>query len=136
MFIDDDIMPYKKKKKKTIKKSNHKHVYKFCVIQYPWDKFDKEKGFLKEKTESLAKYCPVCGKLQTKLTPDDWDKLTEYKHFTFSASMFWLPYVEDKYLTEYAISQINPETRTIPTFEVESSFATQVNINQTGENYD
>lgn len=135
MFIDNDIMPYKKKKKKQVKKSNHKHIYEFCIIKYPRDIFNKEHGFIKDKIESIAKYCPICGKIQNNLSPDDWEKITVNKNFIYNTSIYWFPYVKEEYLTEYAKKQINPKTRTIPSFEIKNFWDKKVNI-KTGENND
>lgn len=53
-FVDDQIGKYKKRsKKKSIKRSNHKHTYKRCILHI-------------EKDDSywLSSYCTICGKLK------------------------------------------------------------------------
>lgn len=49
-FDDEYIMPHKKKAKKTVKKSNHKHLYEDCLL-------------LCNKTLYHAERCPICGKV-------------------------------------------------------------------------
>jgi len=55
MYFDNEIPKYKKKKHKTVSKSNHKHIYKPCWIKTRI--FDNE-------TTLLSTYCIVCGKIK------------------------------------------------------------------------
>lgn len=53
-FVEDQIGKYKKRsKKKGLKRSNHKHTYKKCILHI-------------EKDDSywLSAYCTICGKLK------------------------------------------------------------------------
>ena len=51
-IYDDEIPKYKKKKNKTVKKSNHKHEYKQCLLYV--DEIDDY---------VLADYCISCNKV-------------------------------------------------------------------------
>ena len=62
---DDDIMSYKKKaKKKTNKKSDHKHQYAKCTVEYPKRWWDKNCD-LNNTTKDIGEYCTICGKIKT-----------------------------------------------------------------------
>ena len=66
-IIDNDVMPYKKKAKKKIPhKSKHKHEYQKCTV-------------IIETVESIAEYCPICGKIKT---VHFWSKPEEVKDIT------------------------------------------------------
>ena len=49
-FLEEKETPYKKKKKKSVKKSNHKHQYQECLIK--WDNH-----------YHAGERCFVCGKI-------------------------------------------------------------------------
>lgn len=51
-YIKDEVPKYKKKVKKTVKKSKHKHIYKDCLF------------FVRSSnTYRKGEYCEVCGKI-------------------------------------------------------------------------
>ena len=54
----NEIPKYKKKKKKQVKKSNHKHQYKQCLV------YDK-----KMNTLYLGDYCIICDKINNLVKP-------------------------------------------------------------------
>lgn len=51
-FINDEIPKYKKKSQKTIKKSNHRHTYKPCLL------YDVNRD-----SHHKSEYCTICGKI-------------------------------------------------------------------------
>lgn len=51
-YIKDEIPKHKKKVKKTVKKSKHKHIYKDCLF------FERNSNEYKK-----GEYCEVCGKI-------------------------------------------------------------------------
>lgn len=52
MYFNDEIPKYKKKSKKAVAKSKHKHIYKDCLI------LDKSSGRYHKSV-----YCTICGKI-------------------------------------------------------------------------
>ena len=111
-FVEDQ-MPHKKKaKKKHIKKADHKHDFQPCVFSYPSEKFDKARGMLPATEESIGSYCTICGKIGE-----------QYFHWTFdfvpmSTGLHAVRYER----TEEAKRELNPETRTFPTFRLNDYF--------------
>ena len=102
----DEIPRHKKKSKaKTPKKSQHKHTYKPCVIEYPLDWYKKEHERSGEKQFSIGTYCAICG------------KIGELKRW---------------YHTENE-SELNPETRTLPIFWTEDFFPKYVELETSGK---
>ena len=96
-IYDDEIPKYKKKKNKTVKKSNHKHEYKQCLLYV--DEIDDY---------VLADYCISCNKvgniyvisekiegsnLERGLTKKE--KLKKYKNLTVKR----VEKLSDKYLS-------------------------------------
>lgn len=96
-IYDDEISKYKKKKNKTVKKSNHKHEYKQCLLYV--DEIDDY---------VLADYCISCNKvgniyvisekikgsnLERGLTKKE--KLNKYKNLTVKR----VKKLSDKYLS-------------------------------------
>lgn len=54
---DDYVIPYKSKKKKTVKKSNHKHDYEKVIGQMDTENSDRLHYV-------IAKKCKICGKVE------------------------------------------------------------------------
>lgn len=63
----EEISVYKKKKasnvSKSKKKSNHKHDYQECLIEYPLENYLKNDQFKEKVSVCNATYCKICGKL-------------------------------------------------------------------------
>ena len=119
MDYQEDVAKYRKKsQKKTPKKSKHKHDYQPCVLQYSRDEFDKAHGFTPTGIkEIIGSYCPVCGKIGDV----DWPAWFIWKWSVNGNGGNSVP-------TEEALRQLNPETRTIPTFWAGDMFAKYVEI--------
>lgn len=101
-----DIPKYKKKSQVySPKKSDHKHLSQDCVFEWddPLGKLT-DKGFQKVHKVDGGAYCPICGQIRLGEMSFDWYK--EIKGF----SAFHLE------LSERAIKEIDPKTRTLPTF--------------------
>ena len=84
--FNDEIPKYKKKKNKTVKKSNHKHEYKQCLLYV-----DEIEDYV------LADYCISCNKVGNiyvtpKMTKQEMFK--EYKNLTVKR----VKKLSDKYL--------------------------------------
>lgn len=114
MDIENDIMPYKKKAKHvTPKKSKHEHKYVPCVLEYNSLQLTKEHGFEKTKPDArVGYYCPICGKI-------GYPPASEEKRW-YTSSYYLHGIVSN--LTEECKKELNPETRTLPTFWVEDGF--------------
>ena len=85
--FNDEIPKYKKKKNKTVKKSNHKHEYKQCLLYV-----DEIEDYV------LADYCIHCNKVGNiyvtpKMTKQE--MLKEYKKLTVKR----VQKLSDKYLS-------------------------------------
>ena len=96
-IYDDEIPKYKKKKNKTVKKSNHKHEYKQCLLYV--DEIDDY---------VLADYCISCNKvgniyvISEKIEGSSFErgltkkeKLNKYKNLTVKR----VKKLSDKYLS-------------------------------------
>lgn len=88
-------------------KSNHKHEYKDCVFEYNENKFSRVHGYIPQKRSVIGSYCPICGKIGERLgLPDRWSYPRKVQGKDYWETIF----------TEEYIREINPDTRTIPTF--------------------
>lgn len=109
----DEQMPYRKRAKpKSIKKSDHKHDFQPCVFEYSIEKFDKHRGMLPSTEESIGSYCTICGKIGDKYFP-----------WVFE----FVPLHQGGHIgryerTEEAKRELNPATRTFPTFHLNEYF--------------
>ena len=111
-FVEDQ-MPHKKKaKKKHIKKADHKHDFQPCVFSYPTEKFDKHRGMFQTTEESIGSYCTICGKIGEQHFP--W--VFEFVPMRPGAHIGRYERTED------AKKELNPETRTFPTFHLNDYF--------------
>ena len=121
--FDEDIAKYKKKSRRpSIRKSNHKHNYQPCVFESEKIILDKTRGFVNsgEHEFSMGEYCPICGKIRS----------TGRKWFTY------VPISPGSHIlclepTEEAKKELNPYTRTIPTFSLKDRFTQKyVDLNE------
>ena len=111
-FVEDQ-MPHKKKaKKKHIKKADHKHDFQPCVFSYPTEKYDKHRGMYPATEESIGSYCTICGKIGEQYFP--W--VFEFVPMRPGAHIGRYERTED------AKRELNPETRTFPTFHLNDYF--------------
>ena len=133
----DEVIPFKHKKKKSVKKSNHKHDYQFCLIEYNKDTLDKNRGYIPKKSFAFTKYCTICGKINDELTPEEINLFYKNNKHNFNISSFLLPYLKKEY-TDFAKLQFNSDTRTIPIFYLDNYYNKKyIDLNKLGEeNYD
>lgn len=100
-------MPYKKKaKKNNPKKFDHKHVPEPCVIEYVSPRLDRGYGFVPTPAATIRNYCPICGKICSPKYDRWWQDLPYGKYIRQSK-------------TEEHLRELNPETRTLPTFHLD-----------------
>ena len=93
----------KRSTRRPSKKSNHKHIYKYCVFR---EQFRTPLGFRDEFV--IGTYCSICGKIGGRgdLEEDGWifnDAHPPFIHHEWS----------DK-----AKKEFDPDTRTLPFFEI------------------
>lgn len=121
----DEVAPYKKKSQsKPPKKSKHKHLCEPCIISYPMDWWTKEHLRSNKRNDTIGVYCPICGKIG-----DIKDRSRWYTNDTvFIGNMRFTESV----LTEDGKREMNPETRTLPYFEVDDPFDKFVSIEGDG----
>lgn len=119
MDYQEDVAKYRKKsQKKTPRKSKHKHDYQPCVLQYERAEFDKVHGFTPTGIEErVGSYCPICGKIGEVDFIRWWFTAWNQEHSTCWSEP-----------TEEAKRELNPETRTLPTFWAGDMFAKYVDI--------
>ena len=112
----------KKAKKKTPKKSNHKHEYQPCVLGFEIMVYDLETGQRPKPSNRIATYCPHCGKIGT----TDFDRWYTWVSTDPPAGRY--EYTVD------AKKELNPATRTLPLFHVDDEFfSTFVNLEELNE---
>lgn len=120
--FDDEVKYKKKSNKRPPKKADHKHIFEPCVFQSKGIKFDKAHGIVDGPDEyKMGSYCKICGKVG----PGDrkwWDMVD---------NRFCL----GKY-TKDAELQLNPETRTLPTFRLNNYFQKFISIGRMGSERD
>lgn len=119
----EDITRHRKKAKhKTIKKSKHKHIFKPCVLEQPIDWYKKEherSGVIRSR---IGYYCPICGKLGEFQDKERWYQRKLVEHLPFNA------YSQEP--TKECERELNPLTRTLPTFFVEDYFQKFVEVKE------
>lgn len=123
MDIQDDIPRYRKKStSKPPKKSKHKHLREPCIIEYPENWHTKEHLCGDGRHTSIGTYCPICGKIGD-IT--DWERWYQKEpvHVGIYILAQHAPTNEGK-------RELDPETRTLPTFFVDSPFAKFVELNK------
>lgn len=106
-YSANEVMRYRKKSaRKTPAKSNHKHSFQPCVIETRGVKFSHDRGFYEGEGIAISSYCPICGKLGSR-----------------RLSILFGDYTAEER------KQLNPVSRTWPTFRVEDTIrAKYVNI--------
>ena len=116
MNFIDDVPKYKKKsQKKPPKKANHKHQFKTCIIEIPLDWHKKPHERNGEMTPHLYEYCFICGKVG-RYEPDYEKFWTREKRFNGVFNYY------ETVPTEEGTIELNPATRTLPTFRVDDIF--------------
>lgn len=105
---DDDFVPYKKKSTKTPPaKAKHKHDFLPCVFEFNVPHYNAERGWVPELAVDIGSYCSICGKIG-KADPNRWGR-----YFGVPMNSFYL-----HGRTEEAKAELDPKTRTLPTFWV------------------
>ena len=118
----EDITRHRKKaQSKTPKKSKHKHIFEPCVLEQPVDWYKKEHERSGEKRSRIGYYCPICGKTGEFQEKERWYQLKLVNNLPFQA------YTNEP--TEECTRELDPLTRTLPTFFVEDYFQKFVSIN-------
>lgn len=111
-MFEEEVMPHKKKaKKNTPAKSDHKHEFKPCILTFNEPKYDRRLGFVPTPVEHFSSYCPVCGKIGSQ-DHQRWWKWESWKGTRAGRSVY----------TDEAKRELDPETRTLPTFHIDSMF--------------
>ena len=112
MNFTEDVPKYRKKStKKPPKKAKHKHLCEPCVIERPADLYKKEHERSGEIKPDIYSYCPICGKIgDFRPDKDRWYTTVRRQGVAFS----FLETVP----TEEGARELNPATRTLPTFRV------------------
>lgn len=124
MFYDDELTPHRKKsKRKTPTKADHKHNFEPCVFEYNGVMLDKAHGFIPKPDVKIGEYCTICGKIGSVTLFDKW--------------MQWVPVKQGSRIgrseyTEEAMREIDPNTRTLPTFKLEDEFRQKYVVLQNG----
>lgn len=110
----EECLPYKKKSQaKPPKKSKHKHEYEPCVLEYNDIRFSQEHGIVYDRPRArFDRYCPVCGKLGGLESKD------VERWYRSDRAGYRITHV----LSEEGEREMNPETRTLPTFWVDDPY--------------
>lgn len=104
--MENEIMPYKKRStRRPPKKSKHEHQYAECILEYTWEKFDPAHGMIPATKCSIGSYCTVCGKIGK----IDWELWCVVRRVPGGFAV-------DP--TDRHARELNPETRTLPTFRI------------------
>lgn len=121
-YVDEEIPRHRKKSQaKPPKKSKHKHIYEPCIIEYPTDWYYKEHERSGERRSNFYGFCPICGKVGETDQGRWWTEDLGYVgHYL----------VHNTVPTEEGARELNPETRTLPTFFSDSPFPKTVNIEE------
>lgn len=108
-MYEDEVAPYKKKARhKPPKKSKHKHDYQPCIFEYDGIRLDKVHGFVPKPDTDFGSYCVICGKIGGS-DHDRWTRWVSHTNGRAGRSEY----------TEEARIELNPATRTLPTFRIE-----------------
>ena len=122
MEIEAEVMRYKKKaQKKPSPKAKHKHDYQPCIIRTDNIALHSNFGIVRVPKGKLefGSYCTVCGKIGS-VDFDRWYRTVK------------LEYGVKPEHTEEALRELNPSTRTIPTFYVTDTLSQKfVNLEET-----
>lgn len=99
----DDELRYRKKRSRTVKKSNHKHQYENCVFGYNNLRLDKAHGFVWDDKEfSVGTYCPICGKIGSTIDSE------------WTTGLYWRS--KQEYWKPEALREFDEKTRSLPYF--------------------
>lgn len=122
MSFTDDIPKHKKRSKKKVpKKANHKHLCEICIVEYPRDWHLKEHARSSETISEFYGYCPICGKI-TAFCPEHDRWYTQEK--CYNGTFYYLQTIP----TEEGRKELNPKTRTLPTFKSDSYFVKNIKL--------
>ncbi len=114
----DGVMPYRKKSvKKRRKKSKHAHKYAPCVFEYEDMCFDKAHGIQMVPRTSIGSYCVICGKVGDVVSASFVKKTEVLTGFT--QDMDKILCVNSYDYTDEGKRELDPETRTMPTFHID-----------------
>lgn len=108
-----ELEPRHKKEAQTRapKKSNHKHHWEQCVLEFERQSFSMARGVVLVPDRSFCAYCPVCGKLNYGATDRDrWWYHPDAYHCVHS---------------DEALRELDPKTRTLPSFHVDDPLRTK-----------
>lgn len=118
---ENDIPKYKKKSTaKAPPKSKHKHLVEPCVVAYSSEWWTKEHLRTTNKTTIITGYCPICGKIGELKDKSKWYT----KDNGVLNNVEWTKTV----YTAEGNREMNPETRTLPYFEINDPFDKFVNL--------
>lgn len=118
---DEDIRNRRQKisRTKPPKKATHKHIYEPCVFEFNSPRFTKDHGVVYDKPGAcIGAYCPVCGKVGDLPERERWYASRYISHPTFGSCI-------EPYETDECKNELNPATRTLPTFWVEDRWFTK-----------
>ena len=124
MDYEEEVQRNRRKKiskAKAPKKSGHKHAYEPCVVEYPANWFMKPHERGSKTRPDIMDYCPTCGKLSATHQTERWWVGGRDFRGTWSDP------------SEEALKELDPETRTLPTFMIEDPFARSVNTEGANE---
>lgn len=125
MNFSDDIPKYHKKShKKPHKKADHKHLCEPCIIERPADWYKKEHERSGEVHPEFYGYCPICGKITAYCPDRDRWYTTIKKHSGMFSYLETVP-------TEEGARELDPATRTLPTFAADDCFVKNVELEDT-----
>lgn len=119
MYIEE-VPRYKKKSRvKPPRKAKHKHVFEPCVFEFNGCRISKEHGITYDKPSAeIRSYCPICGKTGWVVDKDRWYATRTIYHAMFGS-------VLETYETDECKRELDPKTRTLPTFWVEDQWFTK-----------
>lgn len=107
-------MPHRKRaKRKTVKKSRHRHNFQPCVFEFEGIRYDKNYGFVTMPDASIGTYCPICGKIGS-FCAQGWRQWKPLNASNRGGSFTY---------TDIAKKELNPQTRTLPTFHLRDKYS-------------
>ena len=122
MIVTDDIPKYRKKSQaKPPKKADHKHLRETCILEIPADWYKKPHERSGKTTPHFYAYCPICGKVLG-YNPE-YDRYWMYEEHHNGATHY-----KERVPTEEGARELNPATRTLPTFRVDDIFPKFVDL--------
>lgn len=111
-YIDTDIPKYRKKSIKNVPtKSKHKHEYKFVVFYvHDKDMFNKPIAY-----NTIGTCCTICGKIGDIVSHDP-SYVEPFDKWVSNSGLI------GKKWNDKAKKEFNPETRTLPFFEIKDQW--------------